>query len=63
MVAAAVQSRRRVSENPIKLKNQKIMNPINIEDTKQQLGEFVKSYQRPLRGKFAILVAVARRTH
>lgn len=31
------------------------MNPINIEDTKQKLGEFVKSYQRPLRGKFAIL--------
>jgi len=55
MEAAAVQSRRRVSENPIKLKNQKIMNPINIEDTKQQLGEFVKSYQRPLHGKFAIL--------
>ena len=31
------------------------MNPINIEDTKQQLREFVKSYQRPLHGKFAIL--------
>jgi hypothetical protein len=55
MGAAAVPSRRRVSENPIKLKNQKIMNPINIEDTKQKLGEFVKSYQRPLHGKFAIL--------
>ena len=31
------------------------MNPINIEETKQKLGEFVKSYQRPLHGKFAIL--------
>jgi hypothetical protein len=31
------------------------MNPINIEETKQQLGEFAKSYQRPLRGKTAIL--------
>ena len=55
MEAAAVPSRRRVSENPIKLKKQIIMNPINIEDTKQKLGEFVKSYQRPLHGKFAIL--------
>ena len=31
------------------------MNPINIEETKMKLGDFVKSYQRPLRGKFAVL--------
>ncbi len=31
------------------------MNPINIEEIKQQLGEFAKAYQRPLRGKTAIL--------
>jgi len=31
------------------------MNPINIEEIKQQLGEFAKAYQRPLHGKFAIL--------
>ena len=31
------------------------MNPINIEETKSRLGEFAKSYQRPLRGKTAIL--------
>jgi hypothetical protein len=31
------------------------MNPINIEETKKNLGDFVKSYQRPLRGKFAVL--------
>jgi hypothetical protein len=31
------------------------MNPINIEEAKQQLGEFVKAYQRPLRGKTAVL--------
>jgi hypothetical protein len=31
------------------------MNQINIEEIKQQLGEFAKSYQRPLRGKTAVL--------
>lgn len=31
------------------------MNPINIEETKSRLGDFVKAYQRPLRGKTAIL--------
>jgi hypothetical protein len=31
------------------------MNQINIEEIKQQLGEFAKSYQRPLRGKAAVL--------
>lgn len=31
------------------------MNPINIEEVKQQLGEFAKAYQRPLRGKTAVL--------
>ena len=31
------------------------MNPSNLEAAKQQLGEFVKAYQRPLRGKFALL--------
>jgi hypothetical protein len=31
------------------------MNPINIEETKSRLGEFVKAYQRPLRGKTAVL--------
>jgi hypothetical protein len=31
------------------------MTPINIEEIKQQLGEFAKSYQRPLRGKTAVL--------
>jgi hypothetical protein len=53
--AAAVQSRRRFSENSHQTKNQIIMNPINIEEIKQQLGEFAKAYQRPLRGKTAIL--------
>ncbi len=31
------------------------MNPINIEEIKQRLGEFAKAYQRPLRGKTAVL--------
>lgn len=31
------------------------MNTINIEETKSRLGDYVKSYQRPLRGKFAVL--------
>ena len=31
------------------------MNPINIEEIITQLGEFAKSYQRPLRGKAAVL--------
>ena len=31
------------------------MSQISIEAAKQQLGQIAKSYQRPLRGKFAIL--------
>lgn len=31
------------------------MNQISVEETKSRLGEFVKAYQRPLRGKFAVL--------
>ena len=31
------------------------MSQISIEAAKQQLGQIAKSYQRPLRGKFAVL--------
>lgn len=32
------------------------MNEIDMDEVKQQLQEFTQAYQRPLRGKFAVLM-------